>query len=674
MTGVAASISQFVENQDYVGFRGLQKYASIQGNVENGLKVRNLQNELSAIVKNVEAIHSIFLLFDDADYVISSDRGVVELIDYFSLTWMRSTPTERRGGVWVARELRSATLRNISVRSDTETYEPVLSYLYSLNRLTTAVGGTIVANVSESFIAGSLNYDQSRDDAYGTMLIQRNGMVISHPDTGKALAQSRNFPHIAEILDNGEDLGYAFFNDDGKETLYTWLKSNYSEWVYISLQSMEHLSRRASLTSRSMTFLAALVLVAGTAASVVILSWISRPMRRFISSLREDTVLLAVQSALSGDKTSGHEIELLGQIFPNPVFIAVVAALDNYREYRYRTNTELKAHHRYLFLSAAESLCKAPLYLRGAPYGEGQIAIIFNVPETGQETDALLEKLRDKAVSIFGTTVTIGLSGPCFDIRDIHTCTHQAAEAVLSRMTGGNNRIYHSEPPREQARFFYPQNAEGKILNYLDKNKLPLIAAELDAIQQTILSTPNISNDHVRFIYNQLAGATIKHLTEMEINTSRLFSNRGNIYSAISSCDTLDEIRQVMAAFFQDILEYLNQDTKEDKELPATILRYFEAHFKEDTFFEDMAAELGISYSYMRRVVREATGKSVLDNINLLRIREAKDLLLGAGESLAEIAGKVGYRNTQSLNRYFKKYEGLSPTEFRIAGGGGRKA
>ncbi|MDR2101927.1 MAG: hypothetical protein LBP43_05100, partial [Treponema sp.] len=584
MNRVSASVLRFVENQDYVEYRGLQKYASIQGNVENGLRVRNIQNELLAIVKNDEAIQSIFLILDDADYVISTDRGIVELIDYFSLTWMRGVPAQRRGtgGVWVARDLPSATLRTISVSKDTEKSLPALSYVYFLNRLTTAVGGTIVVNIPESFIAGSLNYNQGRGN-YGTMLIQRNGKVISHPDSGRVLAQSRNFPHIAWILDNGEKSGYAFFNDGGTETLYTWLKSDYSEWVYISTQSMENLSRRASRTNRDMMFLAALVLFAGAVASVAILFWVSRPMRRFVSALREDlalkdtgirnemeflkvafgkikeqetelhrilserekdTALLALRSALSGDMAGGQDPELLRQIFPHPVFVVAVAAPDNYRDYRSRTTTELRAYHRYLFLNAAESLCEFPLHSRGVPYREGQIAIIFNIPEEGksfeQKIETLLETLRGRAPALFGTTVTIGLSDPCFDPREIHDSARQAAEAVLTRMTRGTNSLYRSRarsdfPPREQPRFFYPQNVESKILNYMDNNKPVLIEAELEGIRQTILSTPRISNDNVRFIYNQLAGATIKHLIEKGVNTSRLFSNRVNVYSAISS-------------------------------------------------------------------------------------------------------------------------------------------
>ena len=122
MTRVSDGVLRFIRNQDFVRYSGLQKYSSIQGNVENGLKVRNIQNELITMVKNDEAIHSIFLFFNDADYVISTDRGVVELIDYFPLTLVRSLSTSRKGmgGFWTPRELHAATLRDISVGNDTD--------------------------------------------------------------------------------------------------------------------------------------------------------------------------------------------------------------------------------------------------------------------------------------------------------------------------------------------------------------------------------------------------------------------------------------------------------------------------------------------------------------------------------------------------------------------------
>ena len=70
----------------------------------------------------------------------------------------------------------------------------------------------------------------------------------------------------------------------------------------------------------------------------------------------------------------------------------------------------------------------------------------------------------------------------------------------------------------------------------------------------------------------------------------------------------------------------------------------------------------------MRRVVKEGGDISMVDYVNRLRIREAKKLLLTTDLKIPDIAGMVGYHNVQSLNRFFKKYEGTTPNGVRDLG------
>ncbi|MNI93238.1 HTH-type transcriptional regulator YesS [compost metagenome] len=80
-----------------------------------------------------------------------------------------------------------------------------------------------------------------------------------------------------------------------------------------------------------------------------------------------------------------------------------------------------------------------------------------------------------------------------------------------------------------------------------------------------------------------------------------------------------------------------------------------------------MAKEIGISYSYMRRIVYELTGSSLIDYTNQLRIKKAKEILLDTNLTMAQIAAEVGYNNVQSFNRFFRKYEGMAPGSFRAS-------
>ena len=56
---------------------------------------------------------------------------------------------------------------------------------------------------------------------------------------------------------------------------------------------------------------------------------------------------------------------------------------------------------------------------------------------------------------------------------------------------------------------------------------------------------------------------------------------------------------------------------------------------------------------------------SIVDYINSMRIREARELLKKRELSVKNIAVSLGYNNDQSFERYFKKIVGMTPGEFR---------
>ena len=88
---------------------------------------------------------------------------------------------------------------------------------------------------------------------------------------------------------------------------------------------------------------------------------------------------------------------------------------------------------------------------------------------------------------------------------------------------------------------------------------------------------------------------------------------------------------------------------------------------------EDACDMLGISTSHLRESFQLAYGttpKAYLDNF---RIEKAKILLLGHGAtgdglSMLKVAKAVGYRNTSTFRRAFKKITGVSPSDFKKEG------
>ena len=56
---------------------------------------------------------------------------------------------------------------------------------------------------------------------------------------------------------------------------------------------------------------------------------------------------------------------------------------------------------------------------------------------------------------------------------------------------------------------------------------------------------------------------------------------------------------------------------------------------------------------------------SIIDYINKTRIENSKRLLLETDYHISVIAEKVGIADYNYFSRVFRKYEGISPTEYR---------
>lgn len=78
-----------------------------------------------------------------------------------------------------------------------------------------------------------------------------------------------------------------------------------------------------------------------------------------------------------------------------------------------------------------------------------------------------------------------------------------------------------------------------------------------------------------------------------------------------------------------------------------------------------ISEEFHYNSKYMGRLFKAETGMSLCEFMNAKRIERAKEYLLQGKDSVIEIAYKSGFENVTYFNRVFKRYEGVTPTEYR---------
>ena len=66
-----------------------------------------------------------------------------------------------------------------------------------------------------------------------------------------------------------------------------------------------------------------------------------------------------------------------------------------------------------------------------------------------------------------------------------------------------------------------------------------------------------------------------------------------------------------------------------------------------------------------RRFGKKETGKTAQEYIQNKIIDLAKEMIIGSGKTVSQIAYELGYQYSQHFNRVFKKNVGYTPSEYR---------
>lgn len=99
--------------------------------------------------------------------------------------------------------------------------------------------------------------------------------------------------------------------------------------------------------------------------------------------------------------------------------------------------------------------------------------------------------------------------------------------------------------------------------------------------------------------------------------------------------------------------------------LIADAIQYVQKHYKDASGLGEISAFLGISPGYFSALFKKKTGKTYVEYLNEVRLKEAAKELLGGDAKLTVIAENCGFNNVEYFCRMFKKYMGMSPAKWR---------
>ena len=152
-----------------------------------------------------------------------------------------------------------------------------------------------------------------------------------------------------------------------------------------------------------------------------------------------------------------------------------------------------------------------------------------------------------------------------------------------------------------------------------------------------------------------------------ENHVLRSFLQQQNILTELLMAPTQQELQAQIAAFWANLIRHMEAlEAQPGIRWVSLVDEYItEMSVDPNLSVSQIALHFGLPQPTLSGRYKQYAGKNITDQIHAVRIRHARQLLQSSANSLSDIAQQVGYGSLATMNRAFRKYEGISPSQLR---------
>ena len=271
------------------------------------------------------------------------------------------------------------------------------------------------------------------------------------------------------------------------------------------------------------------------------------------------------------------------------------------------------------------------------------------------------ENLQDTLYG-FPLTLSFGISRSKFSYLELNKAYFEALEALQYIFYFGNEAIIlYSDIPS-----ISEEKSEGSYLMYIEEIK-PIIKALKIGDKGTCLK--QLSYLFRLFVYNQESSNTVKSISiELMSQIKTLDRNNSNeeLYMKILSTETNECCLKILEATISPLAENIHNKTRSNnKKVVEKVIDIIEQFHAEEISLTWVASKVHLNSSYVSRLIKKECGKNFTELLTQCRMEKAKQLLKDPTIKINEASEKVGILDAQYFSSKFKKYTGLTPSEYR---------
>lgn len=662
------------------------KISDLKATAVDVYAIRDVLDSVADIVNSNKNIESVYIYNKNDDYIITSDKRIIKPEDVFEKEWINEYMNNLDRVIW----LQSEEARDNGVAI------PVISALYPIANYSGLFNGVIVVNISQ---VRMLNYVDLSDNSY--VFISSNDKRFLSSISKSVIPADRFDTVINSISTKRERQGAFFENFNKRDFLISYSKSSYNNWYYVSANPVSEIYKEINRFTYLIIIIALVIFVCGLIIAYFLSKKFYNPVKRLVEDIKkrnknnvsfknewkyiegilEETIKQdkKIEELLMKDKLNTR-VTMLKQIlsdaidnwddyyfmFPYQNYTVIIIDVDDMEEFVKKYSLREREYICSLVLRLTTNTINSQIGYASEGYYQDNSVIIITNSELGhiEENEELFKLIRNEIQMVTNCNVSIAI-GVMAEAGNVSSSFNSAKQALNKRFFVGYGKTLIASDEKTSTKIINnPFVDEKAFFNNLKLNQFDRVCGLVEQSTQWFTKVENQDYEMAMQTLLLFVASIVKYLSENNIPMHTICTNNKSIYSDIFHCDTIKKAEDYICSICEKIISFqkISSDADQFKE---RVLQYVHEKYKTDIDVYTMAYDLNISYSQLRRIFIEYTGENIVSYTNKLRIEKAKEMLVHMDKTIIEISLEIGYNNDQSFTRYFKKFEGITPGEYR---------
>ena len=284
------------------------------------------------------------------------------------------------------------------------------------------------------------------------------------------------------------------------------------------------------------------------------------------------------------------------------------------------------------------------------------------------EIISIAQRMQRNIHAFLDIPISIGIGEEVQNIEFLKISYNKSLRALEQEYFLGEGQIIHYKDidfRSDVLDYFLHYYTLEKLLNAVRLGNKREVKSIVNQIFKDIESCSGMNIDHIQTICFEIIVLIEKFLLK-SYNISLNIGQKKSLWNKILKLKTLKHTEEWLASQLCKLAQQVADiQNKRSKGIIGEIKKFIEEHYSENITVQTLAEEFYLTPNYISMLFKKETGENFKDYLTKIRIDKAKALIQDPLFKLYQVAESVGYKDPDYFTKVFKKYTGVTPSEYR---------